>query len=301
MDITQAIPSFLRHCADERRLSPNTVAAYRQDLAEFLRFTGRIDVRTVAGERLIAFVEHLGGVRRLAPATVRRRVACLRSMFGWLVRRDAVAADPFATVRVRVRLPEKLPRCLGTGEMAQLAEAAEAGGGTERLATLLMFATGVRVGELVAVRLADVDPEAGSIRIVGKGSRERVVFVTNGSVLRMLADHVRMRRRAAGDRLLVRSDGRPVGTAAVRCWLRRLAARAGLARRITPHMLRHTAATALIEAGVDIRFVQRLLGHRSIATTQIYTHVSDVALRAAMAKADTLDRLRHVVSLAVAL
>ena len=296
MGIRDTTKAFLSHCTSERHLSANTLAAYQQDLAEFLSYFGNTEIAEVTGASLVSYVTFLSGARALAPSTVKRRVACLKSMFAWLLRRSELASNPFSTVEIRVRMPERLPRSLGNAEMAKLAEAADAQEGLGRLATFLLFTTGARVGELTSLRLADVDAGAGTIRILGKGGRERIVFVTNERVLKLLVQQVETRRISASlqECLLVCGRGYRARPATIRRELLRISNYAGLERRITPHMLRHTAATSLLEAGVDMRFVQRLLGHRSIATTQIYTHVSDVALRAAVSRADTLERLRRV-------
>ncbi len=294
MKLHEAATAFLAHCERERQLSSNSIAAYQQDLAEFRRYFGIVDIEDVSGSQLVLFAQFLQQTRGLAPATVKRRLACLKSMFRWLLRHSVLASDPFASVDVRIRIPDRLPRCLPNSEMARLADAAEIEGDLVRLATLLLFATGLRVSELTGLRLSDIDLSTGSLRVNGKGSRERFVYVTNERVCRLLATYVEARRLLPldHDNLLLCGRGHPATPAALRLRLRRLSTRAGLERRVTPHMLRHTAATSLLEAGVDMRFVQRLLGHRSIATTQIYTHVSDAALRAAVAKADTIDRLR---------
>jgi integrase/recombinase XerC len=177
--------------------------------------------------------------------------------------------------------------------MAQLARAAEQAPTLTRLAALLLFSTGARVSELAAVKIADVDAELGIIRIVGKGDRERQVFVPNAIVRGLLACCIGLGsdKRQPHEPLLSLGGGRPASAAVIRSRVSSLAEGAAITRRVTPHVLRHTAATALLEAGVDIRFVQRLLGHRSIATTQIYTHVSDMALRSAVSAADVCARL----------
>ncbi len=178
---------------------------------------------------------------------------------------------------------------------------------TTALALRLMTATGVRVGELTAIRLQDVQTDGRAIRIHGKGSRERSVFVGNAA---LADDLVRLRAArwaaetaaavsagrgavaaAAAAPLLLNRHGRALTPQALRLRLRRLCAVAGIAPHVTPHRFRHTAATCLIEEGVDIRLVQRLLGHSSIATTQIYTHVTDRSLIAALEAADPLGKL----------
>ena len=161
-----------------------------------------------------------------------------------------------------------------------------------QFSVLALFATGLRISELTSIRLGDVSVREGSIQVRGKGDRERRVYMSGPSAVQTLATFVIARRRIASesDALLVHPNGRRVTAEHLRRVLRGLGMRAGLTRRITPHMPRHTTATQLLEAGVDIRFVQRLPGHR-IATTQIYTHVSDRALRTRLAKAGILSRL----------
>jgi site-specific recombinase XerD len=156
-----------------------------------------------------------------------------------------------------------------------------------------MVSTGVRVGELCKIRIEDVSAEASSIRVLGKGSRDRVAYVSDAGLRQELLHLIRARRRAGygSGPLFVNRCGSPLKPQSIRSKLRRHARQAGLTRRVTPHMLRHTAATLLIESGVDIRFVQRLLGHSSIATTEIYTHVSDEALRTTLERADVLGML----------
>jgi len=157
----------------------------------------------------------------------------------------------------------------------------------------LLVVTGMRVGELCRLRLDDVAPDGSVLRVHGKGARDRVAYVTDASLRQELRRIVETRRRAAAGAgaLFLNRNGAPLRPQSVRAKLKRLAKDAGLGRRVTPHMLRHTAATLLIETGVDIRFVQRLLGHSSIATTEIYTHVSDEALRRTLERADVLGAL----------
>ena len=157
-----------------------------------------------------------------------------------------------------------------------------------------MISTGIRVGELCKVRIEDVSPDGSSFRIHGKGARDRVAYISDASLQRELRQLVEDRRRRMGGAigsLFLNRYGSPMRPQSVRSKLRRYAVEVGLVRRVTPHMLRHTAATLLIETGVDIRFVQRLLGHSSIATTEIYTHVSDEALRTTLERADVLGTL----------
>lgn len=293
MLVREICHTFLSHCCDERHLSPNTLAAYRQDLAEFTARHGGSKLDEISSADLVRYATYLFDERRLAPATVKRRLACLRSLFGWLCRRKVLAANPFLQAEIRVRIPDRLPRCLGPQDAQLLLCGAGRAATTTRLAVTLMLATGARVSEVASIRICDVDLTNGTVRIVGKGNRERQVFLANDELTNTVRGHLQRNRRSSGpeDRLLVGAAGRALTPASIRGRLKGLASAAGLSRKVTPHMLRHTAATALVESGVDIRFVQKLLGHRNISTTQIYTHVSDSALRDAIHRADICSRI----------
>jgi site-specific recombinase XerD len=293
--VSQAAMRFIRYCRDERHLSRNTLDAYRQDLAEFVRWaaTDRSVFSITPGE-ILAFRWHLQKSRGLAAATVKRRMTTLRSMYGWIARRLKKMKSPFDSLDLQIRLPERLPRCLSSQEAARLLAHGDALGSGIALAVGLMLSTGIRVGELVRLSVADVDAVNGRVTVWGKGSRERVVFFFNERLRRRVSDLFAEKRGRAfkvKSRLILTSRGRPASTSFIRRGLSRLAKVAGIDRRVTPHMLRHTAATLLLETGTDIRYIQRLLGHRSILTTQIYAHVTDNALRNELARADVLTRL----------
>ncbi|HUC62798.1 MAG TPA: tyrosine-type recombinase/integrase [Alphaproteobacteria bacterium] len=299
---------FLVHCRVARNLSAHTLRAYATDLREFVRFAGA-ETELGACDRacLRAYLQHLFDARGLKETSVKRRMACLKAMFRWLEREEAIAANPFHRLDLKIRLPKRLPRSLSTGEVRELlraaARAANRGAGAARrarfadltahLALELLFSTGMRVGELVAVTLERVDLEDGVVRIVGKGDRERRVFLPDEGVRRLVARYLERRARLAPsvETLLVTPRGSAASTQYVRQLLHRLRATTRLARRVTPHMLRHTAATQLLEAGVDIRYVQRLLGHHSIATTELYTQVSDASLRHVIVGAKARERV----------
>ncbi len=293
MNVLAVCADYLDSCDRERHLAPHTLAAYRQDLAEFCRFFNGRAIDAITGDELVSYAQHLAEERNLAPATVKRRLACIRAMFSRLLRRGRVPANPFASVELRIRLPTRLPRCLGAGEVRAMLRAAEMACSTTRLATLLLLATGLRVSELTAIRLGDIDIEQRAIRIFGKGSRERQVFLADNGMTDMLQRYIAAKHPSGrpADKLFVNTLGLPAISSCIRRRIKTLANLGGLARKVTPHMLRHTAATALIEAGVDIRIVQRLLGHQTIATTQIYTHVSDRALREAIFNANVVGRV----------
>jgi site-specific recombinase XerD len=299
MNFPAAIKDFLRFCAVERRHSPHTIEAYRFDLLDFRKwFTRSGHVEDVCQEDLKLYLQDMVAARNLSPATVRRRIACLRSFFRRLTDLR-LTADPFGNWRPKLPRRKRLPRALTRSEIRTLlgsfAEKNEAAQCDQELHTALrlMVATGMRVGELCRLRLDDISPDCLVVRIQGKGSRDRVAYVTDQMLRSGIKRLVTSRRRhkSKSSNLLLNRFGEALKPQSVRSRLRRCAAQAGVLRRVTPHMLRHTAATLLIETGVDIRFVQRLLGHSSIATTEIYTHVTDEALRSTLERANVLASL----------
>ena len=307
--VGEACDAFLAHCRLAKNLAANTLRAYAVDLAEFRAFVGAETVLAACDRALLrGFLQHLFEARGLKETSVKRRMACLKVMFHWLETEEVLEISPFHRLNLRIRLPKRLPRALSSAETRALtaAAAARAGlrpggrysetavaaaGGPDGIADLtlllaieLMVTTGVRIGELTAIGTRDIDVVDRTVRIFGKGARERTVFLVDDGIAALVAGYAAARARLPvwTDRLLVTAGGGPADAQSLRKALRTLAEDAGLNRPVTPHMLRHTAATLLLEAGVDIRFVQRLLGHQSISTTEIYTAVSDVQLKNAV-------------------
>jgi integrase/recombinase XerD len=204
-------------------------------------------------------------------------------MFRWLEEDEQVTDDPFRGARIRIRMPKRLPRVIARADLRRLLVhdiPHTFSDLTAYVATELLFATGMRVSELAGLLDAAVDVEDGTITIIGKGNRQRRVFVPN-ELKSLLSDYRIARDRAttSADTFLVNSRGDAASPQMIRRLIRLHGERSSVRDRITPHMFRHSVATYLLEEGVDIRYVQRLLGHRSISTTEIYTHVADAALK----------------------
>jgi len=299
MQLRADIEAFLRFCRIERQLSENTLLAYTGDLGDFRQWLPPA-TEAISTDLLKSYLEHMVAERKLSVASVRRRLACLRGFFRRLAELKR-ADDPFVGWRLKLPRGKRLPRALSRAEATALLsapwrphEAEDQLSAPLRIALRIMVSTGVRVGELCKLRVEDISPDGASLRIHGKGSRDRIAYIADaglGAELRRLVD-ARRAAAGAGAPLFVNRHGLCIRPQSIRLRLRRAAGAAGLTRRVTPHMLRHTAATLLIETGVDIRIVQRLLGHSSIATTEIYTHVSDEALRATLERANVLGHLR---------
>lgn len=307
MQLSEAREEYVRWLLATRDLSQHTIRAYSSDIGMVERHFGqkaRVDQLEQAS--LVAFIEQqrAGG---LGAASVRRRVSGLRGFCKWLVARGLLSSDPWAGATIAIRRARHLPRALPAHDLDRLLRSLRTAARTDEnsvvspeeafqrttlLAVVLMVTTGVRVSEVVSIKCPDIDFAGRSIRIIGKGRRERHVFLTNPWICKVTSEYLKMRTTlgVAHPYLLFNMSLGPLTTSAVRARLAKVARDAAISTRLTPHILRHTAATQLIEAGVDIRYIQRLLGHASLTTTEIYTHVSDGTLKRVVSNADVLGR-----------
>jgi site-specific recombinase XerD len=279
-----AASAFIRHCQSIRKLSPHTTRAYELDLAGFTQFLGKRAAVVTCDKTVIHnYVRHLFDVRTLKEASVKRHLATLRSMFRWLEEDGQVSEDPFRGARIRIRMPKRLPRVIARADLRRLLlhdQPPSFADLTAYVATELLFATGMRVSELASLLDSAVDVDDGTITIIGKGNRQRRVYVPD-DIKSLLRDYRTARDRApsTADTFLVNSRGDAASPQMIRRLVRLHGERSEVRDRVTPHMFRHSVATYLLEEGVDIRYVQRLLGHRSISTTEMYTQVADAALK----------------------
>jgi integrase/recombinase XerD len=280
------VDRFMNYLAAEKGLAANTLTAYGHDLAAFLNHLELRRVARVTDTRagdLTSFLEFLQS-RRLAARSRARVLACLRGFFGFLVREGILRETPARDIRFP-RLGQRLPRSLGRDEIAQLLGDAGDDPLVERdLAMIeLVYATGLRVSELVGLKVSQVNLEAGYLTVVGKGSKERAVPIGSYARDRLLAylgePRPRILKGKLSPYLFVNKTGRRMSRQGFALRLRLLATRAGVESKVSPHVLRHAFATHLLERGADLRAVQMMLGHADIATTQIYTHVARDHLR----------------------
>lgn len=310
MQVCQAREQYVRWLLVTRDLSPHTIRAYDGDIGAFERHLGVCaSVSQIDRERLVGFMEEQRA-EGLSSTSIRRRASGLRGFCRWLLSRRLLPIDPWVGATVTIGRSRKLPRTLPAHELDRLfvflQKAAGVGDArdldevfdrphetTTLLAVALMVATGVRVHEVVGIKCEDIDLPSRSLRLVGKGRRERQVFLTNDWITGLTRAYLKTRFALgiAHSRLLFNLHREPLTAPAMRLRLRKAGRGGGLRTRVTPHMLRHTAATQLIEAGVDIRYIQRLLGHASLSTTEIYTHVSDRTLKRVVSDADVLGGL----------
>lgn len=295
MTLTEARKQFLRHCGSAVSLSPHTMRAYCSDLDDTQKYFGlRKSLESVEKNHLRQYIRHLRENRRFKETTIKRRLASLKLMFKWAIQEEIVEINPFDSLNERIRLPKRLPRALDRSEQASLRKAVQFTPRTDdfnevrnKTAIHLLLDTGIRVGELVAINLDDLSLANGCLLIHGKGNRQRFVYLLQKPLHRKIEQYLTWRSSipTCTEKMFVSSDGRAIRSPHVRVALKDMTKTVGIAKHITPHMLRHTCATQWLESGLDIRYVQKLLGHQSISTTEIYTHVSDQGLREALFRA----------------
>jgi len=276
------IDLFIDYLMLERGLAANSVSAYRRDLREHYVFLNETCGRGAPGEVTESdIIRHLTTLHHAcaATATICRKFTTIKQFYRFLVAEHHIAADP--TVNVEVPRPlKKLPATLTLDEVERLLAASDADtlrGLRDRAMLEVLYATGLRVSELVNLARGDVNMKVGFVRCVGKGNKERIVPL--GSVAIGWLRHYLAARDDDAPALFPGQRLRPLTRATFWQTIKRLAKRAGIVKNISPHTLRHSFATHLLERGADLRAIQEMLGHGSITTTQIYTHTSTDFLR----------------------
>jgi tyrosine recombinase XerC len=279
------VEAFLRHLAQARDMSANTVRAYGADLRAFTAWLGadagkppdRLTLR-----RYVASL-HQDGIK---PTSVQRKLSSLRALFRYLRERGVLTQDPARLIR-GPKLPARLPKFLSVPQVDLLLGLkfdADFQGTRDRAILEVLYSTGCRVTEAATLSLRQIDLEEGIARVFGKGSKERVALL-GGPALRAVHAYLPLRAQVLAVRgtstsvLFVNQRGRPLSARWLFEVVRRAARRAGLPAKLSPHGLRHSFATHLLDRGADLRTVQELLGHERLATTQVYTHVSMTRLR----------------------
>jgi len=287
MEMTPAISLFLTHVKVEKGLSPNTVSAYQRDLAKFNVFAQKRKL-TLVGVTRDDLVDFLAGMYRekLESRTVARHLVTMRNFFRFAQVQELITTDPSLNLE-SPKIRRTLPGYLRLEEVERLLtqpDAKTAPGLRDRAMLEVLYSTGLRVSELIGLRVTDLDAKVGCIRCIGKGDKERIV-PAGRKALGMVEKYLREARPkllgngVSSQALFVNRRGGSLSRVGVWKILSAYGRRAGLRVALTPHMLRHSFATHLLERGADLRSVQLMLGHADISTTQIYTHVVEERLK----------------------
>ena len=299
--ISDYIYMYLQYCQHQKKLSHNTLRAYQIDMAQFIvylnshaadRSPKEIDKKTIQ-----AYVDNLA--THYAPRSCKRKIACLKAFFSHLEFEDIITVSPFRKLRIAIKEPRVLPRTIKKADMSILLQhvyksAKETNTPHQHFNAVrniaiyeLLLSTGIRIGELCRLQTDSIDFDSGTIQIYGKGDKERTVYLTSDIVKKALQNYALLREQLteiSADYFFVNWNSKRIQEENVRSQMRK-ASKALLHKRITPHMFRHTFATTLLENKVDIRYIQELLGHSSIKTTQIYLHLSNASIRTALNQA----------------
>ena len=290
------IDTFINYLAVERGLSTHTQAAYRNDLSALATFLTRKDDPSPSWnaieERVIrGFLDDLDN-RGYALSTKSRKIASAKSFFNFLKTEEVIRNNPMDEVR-QPRSGQVLPKTLSIDEVDQLLNPNARMNSTEEVRdgamVELMYAAGLRVSELVGLNIRDVDLDIGTVRTLGKGSKERIIPIYD-TAIQSIGEYIAFTRPTHArnqkeEALFLNRRGGRLTRQAFWLRLRKLSVKVGVSTKITPHMLRHSFATHLLHGGASLRHVQELLGHSNIATTQIYTHLTDEHVRNEYAKA----------------
>ena len=281
------IDGYIAYLRDVRRLSANTIESYARDLASLATFAGKSQqpVEALTLQDLEAFARHLMSAG-LSPRSVARVIACTRGFYRFLLLEQQIAADPAADLRAPRAWPA-LPRYLSLEEVDRLLTQPDPSiprGLRDKALIELLYATGLRVSELLSLRPGDVNLEAGYLTCIGKGDKQRIVPLGQAAadwVRRYIRDGrpALLKKRSSGWLFVNAKDGGRLSRVGFWKVLKDYGIKAGVSRHLSPHVLRHSFATHLLERGADLRAIQLMLGHADLSTTQIYTHVLEQRLR----------------------
>lgn len=282
------ISFFLFHCEIEKKLSPKTLKAYAADLRQFDEFLNKDDITKITKEDLKLYLSVLS---KYASRTMKRKVATLKTFFSFLEFEESIDVNPFHKVRIKIKLDKLLPKILSIAELNAILENAYLE--KERIpqknsyqyketirdiAVLeLLLATGVRVSELCSLQKENIGVNFETIRILGKGNKERNIPITNDATRSALKENYAFFQKPIDltSSFFINRFGNTLSTQSVRVLVKKYALKAQIQRTITPHVFRHSFATLLLEEDVDIRYIQHFLGHSSINVTQMYAHVNE--------------------------
>lgn len=280
------ISTYLNYRGTQKRLNEKTLKAYQIDLRQFSEASLSIDITEITRDTIENYIAYLH--QNYKPKTVKRKIASLKAFFHYLEYKEILEKNPFNKIQIRFREPHTLPKTIPLHTLEKLLEAIynqrkiaittyQKRNALRDIAVIeLLFATGIRISELCSLKYNDINLFDGIILIYGKGNKERRIYIGNKDVINILKEYrLEFEKEIKNcNHFFVNQSGNTLTDQAVRRMINKYANLAAIDLHITPHMFRHTFATSLLEADVDIRYIQEMLGHSSINITEIYTHVT---------------------------
>lgn len=291
MRLDTCIEKFLLYCRYEKNLDPKSIKAYRIDLFQFHAFISENNhpevIQKIDKMVLKQFLQHI--MAQYKSKTVKRKIASLKAMFNYFEFEDVIESNPFRKMRIKIQEEKELPKTLTMREIEKLLKhiyqkkelcqsEKEYQNIVRDICVLeVLYATGMRVSELCNLQLSDIHLNTGDVKIKGKGRKERMSQICHKEVLRVLREYADLfhEEPAGAIPFFLNRNSNRLSEQSVRFMIKKYVSEMNLTKHITPHMFRHSFATQLLDAGVDLRYIQHLLGHSSIHTTQIYTHVTN--------------------------
>lgn len=285
-NLQSLIEDYLKFCHSQKRLDEKTLKAYRIDLRQFYNQASVTDISEITSQILEDYIARLH--QQYKPKTVKRKIASLKAFFHYLEYKDIIDRNPFNKIQVRFREPVILPKTIPLHTIEAFLSAIynqrrhaktdyqKKNALRDAAVTELLFATGMRISELCALKNDNMNLYDGTVLIYGKGDKERRIQIGNESVINILREYKNTFHKESLDsnNFFINQSGSVLSDQSVRRMIVKYSSLAAIDMHITPHMFRHTFATSLLEADVDIRYIQEMLGHSSINITEIYTHVA---------------------------
>jgi len=285
-NLSNEIKNYLFVCKDLKGLSSLTIKAYTIDIQQFEDFVQNKD--WLSKETIVNYIDLLH--KKYKPKSAKRKIACLKAFYHYLEMENIIDINPFHKITIKYKEPVVLPKTIPLPHVESILKTAyqkyyssttifQKESNLRNIIVLeLLFSTGMRVSETSHLKLQNIDLKSNTIYIFGKGSKERIMCIANNNISELILQYLKT-RAVKSDYLFVNKLGNNLSEQSIRNMVDNYAKAAGVDLHITPHMFRHTFATALLDEDVNIRYIQQLLGHSSIVTTQIYTHISTNKIR----------------------
>lgn len=285
-NLSYEIKKYLFVCRDLKGLSPLTIKAYTIDMQQFENFVQNKD--WLSKETIVNYIDLLH--KKYKPKSAKRKIACLKAFYHYLEMENIIDINPFHKITIKYKEPVVLPKTIPLPYVESILRTAyqkyyssntifQKESNLRNVIVLeLLFSTGMRVSEASHLKLQNIDLKSNTIYILGKGSKERIMCLANKNISALILQYLKT-RSVESDYLFVNKLGNNLSEQSIRNMVNNYAKAASVDLHITPHMFRHTFATALLDEDVNIRYIQQLLGHSSIVTTQIYTHISTNKIR----------------------
>lgn len=283
IELEKQLESYYEDCKFRKRLNEKTIKAYTIDLNQYLEFITTTEIN----QKIINEYIHYLNKKYLKYKTIKRKIASVKAFYSYLEYEEIIDYSPFNKIKTKIKEPKLLPKTIQKDYIEKiihmlLKDLEDSKTEFQKKISLrnittisLMFSTGVRVSELCNIKLKDIDLLEKKLKIFGKGSKERILYLGNSNVVQLCQTYLTYNKSCKeNEYLFLNKFNKKLSEQTVRILLKKIENELNLSTHITPHMFRHTFATTLLEKGVDIRYIQNILGHSSISTTQIYTHVT---------------------------